>query len=232
MSIYKLCRRFICDEYFPKSFSDTLLKQLWKRKESREILDNHRYLHLKEWKPRLTETLLTVMMKDDILTAGTKFQIGGVPGHRIEEHLLVLKSLIQVRMKKGVVIQLVDYQKFFDSERLRAVMASLNYANVNMKAYRCWYKMNETTVITVDTPVGRTYEAIVHKIVPQGSGGAALASALDLGLGLKRYFAGSQDEICYGRIKTQPQAWQDDILRVAKDKTKVTCADLLKFVCD
>ena len=82
------------------------------------------------------------MMKDKILEAGTKFQIGGVPGHRVEEHLIVLKSLIQMRMKvkKGVVIQLVDYQKFFDSERLRAIMASLNCADVNKKAYRCWFK--------------------------------------------------------------------------------------------
>ena len=49
-------------------------------------------------------------MKEDIIKAGTKFQIGGVPGHRIEEHLIVLKSIIQARMsqKKGVVIQLVD----------------------------------------------------------------------------------------------------------------------------
>ena len=90
-------------------------------------------------------------------------------------------------------------------------MASLHVADVNKKAYRCWFKMNETTVITVDTPVGRTESATVHEIVPQGSGGAALASALDLALGLKRYFAGSQDDICYGRVRTQPQAWQDDI---------------------
>ena len=72
-------------------------------------------------------------------------------------------------------------------------------------------------VITVDTPVGRTETATVHEIVPQGSGGAALASALDLALGLKRYFAGSQDEICYGRVRTQPQAWQDDVLRIAEN---------------
>ena len=80
-SIYKLCRRFIQDENFPSNFSETVLKQLWKRKGSREILDNHRYIHLKEWKPRLTETLVTMMMKQDILKAGTKFQIGGIPGH-------------------------------------------------------------------------------------------------------------------------------------------------------
>ena len=109
------------------------------------------------------------------------------------------------------------YKKFFDSERLRAIMASLIQANINKKAYRCWFRMNETTVISVDTPVGKTEKATVHEIVPQGSGGAALASALDLALGLKRYFAGSLDELCYGCVRTQPQAWQDDILRVAEN---------------
>ena len=219
-SIYRLCSRMIRDEDFPKIFSETLLKQLWKRKGRREVLDHHRFLHLrKDWKSRLTETLVTGMMKEDIIQAGTKFQIGGIPGHRIEEHLIVLKSLIMRRISvgKGVVIQLVDYEKFFDSERLRTVMASLNKANVNKKAYRCWFKLNKTTVISVETPVGRTEKAEVHEIVPQGSGGAALASGLDLALGLESYFSGSSDEICYGKVRSQPQAWQDDILRIAED---------------
>ena len=105
----------------------------------REDLNNHRYIHLNDWKPRLAETLITNMMKEYILKAGTKYQIGGVPGHRIKEHLIVLKNFIQRRtdLKKGVVIHLVDYKKFFDLERLRAVMASLNTAMVNQKVYRC-----------------------------------------------------------------------------------------------
>ena len=147
-SMYKLCKRFIYEEHFPEVFSETTLKQLWKRKGKREILDNHRYIHLKEWKPRLTEMLVTEMMKEDILKSGTKFQIGGVPGHTIEEHLIVLKTVIQdrIRRKEGVVVQLVDYKKFFDSERLRAIMASLIHANVNKKAYTCWFRMKKTTV--------------------------------------------------------------------------------------
>ena len=235
-AIYKMCRRMIHEETFPKSFSETMLKQLWKKKGSREELDNHRFIHLKHWKPRLTETLVTKMMKQEILKAGTKYQIGGIPCHRIEEHLIVLKSLIMLKMKNGtgVVIQLVDYQKFFDSERLRAVMASLNVANVNRKAYRCWYNLNKTTVITVDTPVGKSEKAVVHEIVPQGSGGAALGSALDLALGLKRYFSGSADEICYGKIRSQPQAWQDDILRVGEniESTRVGNAKLASMTSE
>ena len=121
---------------FPDIFSQTMLKQLWKKKGSRQLLDNYRFIHLKDWKPRLTETLVTMMMKPDILKAGTKYQIGGIPRHRIEEHLIVLKSFIMLRMnkKKGVVIQLVDYKKFFDSERLTAIRANLNTAKVNRKA--------------------------------------------------------------------------------------------------
>ena len=80
----------------------------------------------------------------------------------------------------------------------------------------------------MDTPVGRTNKATVHEIVPQGSGGAALASALDLALVLKRSFSGSQDELCYGSVRTQPQAWQDDILRVA-DNIKSTRAENAKL---
>ena len=114
-SIFKLCKRMIKEEKFPETFSETMLKQLWKKKGSRQLLDNHRFIHLKDWKPRLTETLVTRMMKPEILKAGTKYQIGGIPQHRIEEHLIVLKSFIMLRMKqkKGVVVPLVDFKKYF-----------------------------------------------------------------------------------------------------------------------
>ena len=55
-------------------------------------------------------------------------------------------------------------------------------------------------MISIDTLVGRTEKEMVHEVVPQGSGGAALASALDLTLGLKRYFKGSLDEISYVKV--------------------------------
>ena len=34
-SVYKLCKRLIEEEEFPKTFSETVLKQLWKKKGSR-----------------------------------------------------------------------------------------------------------------------------------------------------------------------------------------------------
>ena len=174
---------------------------------------------MKDWLPRLTEALTVNLMKEDILASGNKYQIGGIPGHRVEEHLIVVKSIIQryIDLKSGVIIQLVDIEKFFDTEILRTVLTSLNEANVNKKAYRCWYKLNERTEITVATPVGLTKTAIVEEIVAQGSGGAALASGADIARGLEAQFSKSQDEISYGWVQMQPLAYQDDISRLASD---------------
>ena len=94
-------------------------------------------------------------------------------------------------------------------------MTSLNEANVNRKAYRCWFKLNERTEIAVATPVGLTKKAEVKEIVAQGSGGAALASGANIARGLDSQFSDSQDEISYGWVRLQPLAYQDDISRLA-----------------
>ena len=54
-SIYKFCKRMLDEEDFPRDFSITVLYQLWKRKGSKENLNNHLYIHMKNWLPRLTE---------------------------------------------------------------------------------------------------------------------------------------------------------------------------------
>ena len=94
-------------------------------------------------------------------------------------------------------------------------MNTLHSAKVSMKAYRVWYKLNSKTVITVKTPAGSTDSKEAHELVAQGSGGAALASQLDIGNGVQCYFGNSTDEAKYGSVRIQPQCYQDDVLRVA-----------------
>ena len=88
IAIYKLCKRFIMNEEFPRSFDITTLIQIPK-KGSQLNLDNSRFIHMKQWMPRLCEALTVAKMKEDILNAGTKFQIGGCPGQRTQFHLFV-----------------------------------------------------------------------------------------------------------------------------------------------
>ena len=86
-----------------------------------------------------------------------------------------------------------------------------------MQAYRTWFKFNSRTLISVRTQSGITEPEEVGELCAQGSGGAALASQLDIDMGLKSHFEGSTDEAEYGRVWVRPQAFQDDILRVAKN---------------
>ena len=77
---------------------------------------------MKDWWPKLCEALTLDKMKDEIISEGTINQIGGIPGHRREEHLVVVKSLIQLKLSRntGCIGQLADFEKFFDFEFARA----------------------------------------------------------------------------------------------------------------
>ena len=141
-------------------------------------------------------------MKAEIFQAGTKFQIGGCPGMRTVFHLFVVKSNIAVKilLGKGVIITLLDLIKFFDKQSLTDACDSLHKANVNSKFFRVWYKLNARTEIEVRTGAGVSVRGLAGPVTGQGGGGAALASALNLDLGVERYFKDSIDEDCYGPI--------------------------------
>ena len=68
-------------------------------------------------------------MKPSILKAGTKYQIGGKPYHRVEEHLITAKALMSRSMATGGggLVQLVDIQGFFDAEGLWEVFTVQKY---------------------------------------------------------------------------------------------------------
>ena len=104
---------------------------MWKGKFPKEDLSNHRFIHMKDWLPKCVEAVAVNRMKESILESGTKYQIGGKPYHRVEEHLITLKALIRRSIAKGggCLIQLVDIKGFFYAESLRGVMGSLYTTN-------------------------------------------------------------------------------------------------------
>ena len=172
---------------------------------------------MKDWLPKCCEALIVNKMKADILGARNKYQIGGIPNHRVEEHLIVVKAIIERSIAKGEgsIVILADIEKFLDSESLRGVMNTLHMAEIHKKCYRTWFNLNKRTVISVKTPSGTTKSKETHEIVAQGSGGAALASQADIGRGFSDYFGRSTYEAGYGCVKIQPQSYQDNVLRVA-----------------
>ena len=106
---------------------------------------------------------------------------------------------------------------FFDKENILDVMETLESMDVDKKAARLWYKLNEKTEIEVKTAVGMTKSVEVGPLVGQGSTGAAVASQAMIDRGLRQYFEGSSDEMYYGQVRFEAAAYQDDILKPSQN---------------
>ena len=114
-----MCNRMFELEQFPETFSETTLHMLFKKKGRAEDLNNNRFLHCKEWWPRVAEGLVVEDgLKGPLIQGSSIYQIGGQPGHRSEELMFVLKSLIAKYRAEGklIVLQAYDVSKNFDKE--------------------------------------------------------------------------------------------------------------------
>ena len=99
-AFWKFCRRMNAEESFPSRFDKTILVQLYKLKGPVQQLSSHRFIHMKEWAARLTEAIEVEGMKDDIINAGTKFQLGGKPQMRVQFQLFIVKSVVALKTKQ------------------------------------------------------------------------------------------------------------------------------------
>ena len=134
-------------------------------------------------------------------------------------NIFVIKSNIALKLKlcQGLLITLLDLIKFFDKQSLVDACDSLHRAKVNNKCYRVWYKLNQNTQIEVRTGSGVSERGLAGPVTGQGGGGAALASALNLDIGVQDYFGDSIDEDCYGSVRLQPLIYIDDVNRSCID---------------
>ena len=149
--------------------------------------------------------------KSNIVVGCSKFQIGALPGHRSQEHLFSLKSVISLyeMLKISLIISFFDVSKFFDKESLRDALDKLYKAGIVGKLYRLWYEINKNSTIQIKTGSADTGENL-----QQGSNGGALASALNLDSSVNDFFQGSESEVSYAEIRLSPLIFQDDIARI------------------
>ena len=146
-------------EEFPESFNKTTLHIIYKGKGRREDLSCNRFVHCKEWWPRVAESLVVEDgLKGPLIEGSSVFQIGGQPGHRSEEHMFVFKSVLAKHRAEGkmVVIQSYNISKFFDKERIEDAILTCLKRGADQKAVRLWNKLNADTKIQVRTGAGMT----------------------------------------------------------------------------
>ena len=102
-------------EVFPSSFQETTLHMMFKGGKGRRqnLPDNH-FVHSKFWFPRMVEGLVVVQgLKEPLVEGSTMYQIGGQPGHRAEELIFSLKSIVAKYRSEGkqIIIQSSDISK-------------------------------------------------------------------------------------------------------------------------
>lgn len=216
MAIYEYMKKVIKCEQIPRQYKLTTLSQIWKGKGSPLSLNNMRFIHMKAWKPKLLECLVTEKMKPKIVDATPKFQLGGMPGASSVEHLVVLKTWMKMKeiKKENGIFMCFDMAKFFDKESLLDCMDTLNTkAKVDSKSYRLWYKLNESTEIRVKTSVGLSDTAKIEDSIGQGSGGAALVSSLNIGAAMHDTFP-HEASTKIGHVGLNNLIFQDDISKL------------------
>ena len=147
----------------------------------------------------------------------SKYQIGARPGHRAQENLFVIKSVVALFLQynQPIILASYDVKKFFDSESLIDVMNELYRNKVRGKLYRLIYTMNKNTHIRVQTPVGLSEEAETGETVGQGTLEGAIISSVSLDNGINDFFEESEEEVCYSNLRLQPLLYQDDVVRLA-----------------
>ena len=214
--VFLMCKRMLKQEEFPESFSKTTLHIIFKGKGRREELSRNRFIHCKEWWPRVAESLLVEDgLKGPLIEGSSIFQIGGQPGHRSEDLMFVLKSLVarQRRQGKMIILQSYDISKFFDKERIEdAVVTCLNQ-KADPKAVRLWLKLNQCTKIQVRTGAGMTKYAEVGAVVGQGMLGGALVSQGVLDEAVMEHLPpGEPSQMVYGKVALAPLIWMDDFI--------------------
>ena len=205
-----------CEEK-PEQWRKTVIVQLYKGKGELDQFSNLRNIHTKQEIPKMFGHMVMAQTKDRILKNMTKFQIGTKTGHRAQEHLFTLKSVIALYLSHNlpILIQLYDISKFFDRESLRDGMNALYNCGIRGKMYRLLYTLNKDTVIRVRTAVGETKEAETGENIGQGTLEGAIISAASIDYTVDSFFRYSMDEISYGSVKLQPMLFQDDISRLS-----------------
>ena len=97
----------------PEQWRDTNIIQIYKGKGCKDDLGNLRNIHTKLETPKFFGHMVINAAKGKIIENMSKFQLGTKPGHRAQEHLFVMRSIIELYEMNGkaLILQLYDIIK-------------------------------------------------------------------------------------------------------------------------
>ena len=92
--LFELFSKVWAVESKPEQWKETVIIQLYKGIGDPSSYNCQRNIHTKADSPKFFECIVVDRSKEKIVRKCSKFQIGGIPGHRPQEHLFTAKSII------------------------------------------------------------------------------------------------------------------------------------------
>ena len=113
---------------------------IWKGRGRTDNLSDNRFVHCKEWFPRVAEALVVEEgLKTALVEESSIYQIGGQPSHRSEELMFIQKSIIAKYRQAGqcIIIQSYDVSKYFDKELIEDGVLTCLKRGADQKQFAC-----------------------------------------------------------------------------------------------
>ena len=218
-TLFELFKTVWRTEKCPSLWNKTQLIQLYKGSSDLGIgdLTNYRYLHIKNETSKMFCHMVMSGVKESLKKNMSSFQMAR-PGHRCQENLFILKSLMAINEKydQMIICQFMDLEKFFDKEVLIDVLLEAKRNQITNKEYRLLYQLNKKREIRVITPVGESEEESVDEGLGQGGLESAILSSNSIANGLDDFFKESSSEIYYQNLRLKPRGYQDDLTRASR----------------
>lgn len=217
-AMFMLFKRIYREEDIPSSFMNTKLKQLYKKKGDKAKLTSYRFIHLKDWAPKIMEKLAMQRCQSKLAAIMPEGQIGGMAKSSTLEHIYTILAIARMKMKEGsgLIVQFVDVMKCFDKQRLEDTLYAATTAGVSGKQIRVMRALHDNTVISlIGDPTER--EETIKNSTGQGTNWAPLSCSLSMGQTIKKWddmFAGNKVRV--GRYEIDPLSFVDDTGRLAE----------------
>ena len=154
----------------PKNWKEVKIKTIGK-KGSILLMDNKRGLFITDILSKMYEIIMKNRNEEKIIEYVSDLQTGGTKERATVDNFIILSEVIRRKRKIGKKCYLMfgDAVKCFDKLWLKDCLVELYKAGCDMQDIQMIYKMNNGTIIEVETPSGMTEKLDVGEIVKQGT---------------------------------------------------------------
>ena len=154
----------------PKDWNEVKIKTIGK-KGSILLMDNKRGLFMTDILSKLYEKVMKRRNQEKIFEYVSDLQTGGTKERATVDNFVILSEVVRRKKKMGKKCYLMfgDAVKCFDKLWLKDSLVELYKAGCDIQDIMMIFKMNDGTVIEVETPFGMSEKLNVGEIVKQGT---------------------------------------------------------------